>query len=210
MKKTFVLFVLFVLPVVAYLFFATGVNNFGKLPVLQENVTNISTIDSGKTFTDKISILVFLGDNVSDKKGLIFNLNQKIYKRFAEFTDFQFVVLVTPNQEKVIEDLKYEIGKLTDTDKWNFVTASPSQIQTLFSSLGTKEGLSKDYGTSLVFIIDKEGNLRGRTDDEDEGVKYGFDATSVAELTNKMIDDVRIILAEYRLALKKNNATRVK
>jgi len=29
-------------------------------------------------------------------------------------------------------------------------------------------------------------------------------------LNNKMVDDVKIILAEYRLALKKNNANRSK
>ena len=65
-------------------------------------------------------------------------------------------------------------------------------------------------GSPYVFIIDKDRNLRGRDDDEDEGVKYGFKATSVAELNNKMEDDVKIILAEYRLALKKNNASRSK
>ena len=59
-----------------------------------------------------------------------------------------------------------------------------------------------------MFIIDKDKNVRGREDDEDEGVKYGYNTTSVAELNNKMEDDVKIILAEYRLALKKNNADR--
>ena len=47
-------------------------------------------------------------------------------------------------------------------------------------------------------------------DDEDEGTKYGFNTSSVADLNNKMEDDVKIILAEYRLALKKNNAERTK
>ena len=42
MKKTFVLVVLFILPIVAYLFFASGVNNFGKLATLTENVDDIS------------------------------------------------------------------------------------------------------------------------------------------------------------------------
>lgn len=60
----------------------------------------------------------------------------------------------------------------------------------------------------MVFIVDKDLALRGRTNDEDDGMKYGFDTTSVAELNNKMEDDVKIILAEYRLALKKNNAER--
>jgi len=54
MKKAFVLVVLFILPIVAYLFFASGINNFGRLPVLTENVQDISfgdaeiTLDRGK------------------------------------------------------------------------------------------------------------------------------------------------------------------
>jgi hypothetical protein len=32
----------------------------------------------------------------------------------------------------------------------------------------------------------------------------------VADLNNKMEDDIKIILAEYRMALKKNNADRPK
>jgi hypothetical protein len=35
---------------------------------------------------------------------------------------------------------------------------------------------------------------------------YGFNSQSVAEINNKMVDDVKIILAEYRLALKKNDS----
>ena len=61
-----------------------------------------------------------------------------------------------------------------------------------------------------MFIIDKESKLRGRDDDEDQKIKYGFNTISVADLNNKMEDDVKIILAEYRLALKKNNANRSK
>ena len=49
-------------------------------------------------------------------------------------------------------------------------------------------------------------NLRGRDDDDDIGKLYGFNAESVAEINNKMVDDVKIILAEYRLALKKNDS----
>ena len=54
-----------------------------------------------------------------------------------------------------------------------------------------------------MFIIDKKGFLRGRNDSD--GIKFGYDMRSVAELNNYMVDDVKIILAEYRLALKKNN-----
>ena len=48
-------------------------------------------------------------------------------------------------------------------------------------------------------------SLRGRDDDNDSGTLYGYNSSSVAELTKKMTDDIKIILAEYRLALKKNN-----
>jgi hypothetical protein len=59
-----------------------------------------------------------------------------------------------------------------------------------------------------VFLIDKERNLRGRDDDEDVGILHGFDSSNYSEINNKMDDDVRILLAEYRLALKKYNSKR--
>ncbi len=37
---------------------------------------------------------------------------------------------------------------------------------------------------------------------------YGYDASNYAEINNKMGDDVKVILAEYRLALKKYKAER--
>ena len=59
-----------------------------------------------------------------------------------------------------------------------------------------------------VFIIDKDRSLRGRDDDDDLGLLYGFDSSDYSEVNNKMSDDVRVILAEYRLALKKYNSKR--
>jgi len=209
-KKTFILVALFVLPLVAYLFFASGVNNFGRLPVLTENVKDVSNIDASKTFKGKITILGFLGSQLENQKTIALNLNQKIYKRFYEFNDFQFVMVVPKGTEEKVEELKYELSQLEDISKWNFVFADNNEIETLFSSLKSNIELENSMGTPYVFIIDKDMSLRGRTDDEDEGMKYGFKATSVAELNNKMEDDVKIILAEYRLALKKNNAPRSK
>ncbi|MBW8242111.1 hypothetical protein K1F50_04820 [Muricauda oceani] len=210
MKKKIVLAVLFILPVVVYLFFASGVNNFGRLPVLTEKVADISQMDSNVQLKDKITILGFLGNDVDSKQGNAFNLNQKIYKRFGEFNDFQMVMVVTEDQKSQVEDLKNELGKLSNIDKWHFAFITGDEIKTLFQSLGTNVVLDNDLSTPNVFIIDKDLKLRGRTDDEDEGTKYGFDTSSVAELNNKMVDDIKIILAEYRLALKKNNADRSK
>ena len=208
MKKTFVLIVLFILPLVAYLFFASGINNFGRLPVLTEKVAELQGFEGDAQLQDRITILGFLGRDIDLKKGNVFNLNQKIYKPFYEFYDFQMVMVVPEGLENEVEAIRTELSTFTDTSKWIFIYGEDSEIQSLFSSLKTNLELDKALGTSSVFIIDKDRNLRGRDDDEDEGIKYGFDATSVADLNNKMEDDVKVILAEYRLALKKNNAER--
>ena len=48
----------------------------------------------------------------------------------------------------------------------------------------------------------------GRDDDEDYGVMYGYNSADYAEINNKMSDDIKVVLAEYRLALKKYKADR--
>ena len=204
MKKYFVLTILFVLPLVAYLFFASGINNFAKLPVLTKNVININTF-SEKKFDNKISILIFLGNNIENKKGDILNLNQKIYKRFYQFNDFQFIALGPKEINMQVENLVNQLRTGTDTEmtKWFFLLQDSKHSKNIFDSLGTDLNLDEFGGSPYVFIIDKKGFLRGRNDSD--GIKFGYDIRSVAELNNYMVDDVKIILAEYRLALKKNN-----
>ena len=206
-KKYIVLTILFVLPLVAYLFFASGVNNFARLPILKENINNISNY-SDNNFKDKISVLFFLGKNISDRQGDALNLNQKIYKRFYQFEDFQFVVICPLGSEELAENLKIKLGSGTNTDmvKWNFVFIKPEFILELFNSLETEDNLDFNYGSHFAYIIDKKLSLRGRNDDNN--MKFGYDTRSVADINNFMIDDVKIILAEYRLALKKNGITR--
>ena len=41
-KKYIVLGMLFIFPLVVYLFFASGINNFARLPILTENVPEIN------------------------------------------------------------------------------------------------------------------------------------------------------------------------
>ncbi len=206
-KKHIVLTILFILPLVAYLFFASGVNNFAKLPVLKENILSISNY-SNIGFNEKISILFFIGDNIDDKQGDVLNLNQKIYKRFYEFNDLQFVVICPLGSEKIADDLKnkLEMGTNTDMRKWNFVFLEKSVVEDLFNSLNTNNYLDQYSGSPYVYIIDKNRSLRGRNDDNI--IKFGYDSRSVADLNNFMVDDVKIILAEYRLALKKNGITK--
>jgi hypothetical protein len=215
-KKFLVLGILFVFPLVIYLFFASGINNFARLPILTEEVIDIkewSTLrGENHQFDTKISIVGFWGNDLELRKGDAFNLNQKIYKRFYQFDDFQFVMVVENGQEETIKQILKELqeGAATDLSKWKFVFGSQEEIQALFDSFQTDVQLNAQKSTSTVFIVDRAKKLRGRDDDEEVGTLYGYNTTSVAELNKKMTDDVKVILAEYRLALKKNNSNRSK
>lgn len=214
--KKFVLGILFVFPLVVYLFFASGKNNFAKLPILTKGVHEIENlkflVDQNPALKNHITIMGYWGGSLENKQAEALNLNEKIYKRFYEFADFQFVFFV--NQDRLLEvdrlkkTLKEGVG--TDLSKWNFIPASNEEIQRHFNSLQTPIELDNEGSTTYVFIIDKDLNLRGRNDDEDAGTLYGFDARSVAQINKKMIDDVKVILAEYRLALKIYNTNRKK
>jgi hypothetical protein len=210
-KKKIVLGILFIFPIVVYLFFASGKNNFAKLPVLNSKVSELysfKSIDNKDVyFKNKITILGYWGSNVDLMKTEALNLNQKIYKRFYEFKDFQFVIIIKKGMEDKINHLKNELreGVGTDLSGWNFLSGNDEDILKHFTSLMTPLKLDEDFSTPFVFIIDKESQLRGRNDDEDSGTLYGFDSSSVAEINKKMIDDVKVILVEYRLALKRYN-----
>jgi hypothetical protein len=205
MKKYIVLAVLFVFPLVVYLFFASGVNHFAKLPVLTQNVDEIGQY-SEVQFKDRITVLGFFGNVLQDKKALALNLNQKIYKRFYQFLDFQFLIVLPEGAEAQAENLKAELEGTTGTDmsRWNFVFLAPNELERIFKSLNLPLSLDANLANPFVFIIDRDGNLRGRDDDD----FFGYDARSVADINNNMVDDVKVILAEYRLALKKYNQGR--
>jgi hypothetical protein len=150
--------------------------------------------------------LTFFGNKLEDKKTLALNLNQMIYKRFYQFADFQFLIALPAGTEAAAEELKSEIAGVTGTDmsRWNMVFLSEDQLKALFGSLYLPLNLDQNLSNPYVFIVDRDGNLRGRDDDD----FVGYDARSAADINNNMVDDVKVILAEYRLALKKYNQTR--
>lgn len=212
MKKILVLSVLFLVPIIAYLFFASGVHNFAKLPVLTNEVKDVSGLetfqDSIVTFQDKITVVGFFGSNLEAIKGNTFNLDQKILKKYYEFHDFQFVVVVPESARPQVNKFVAEFEEVTNTQYWNFVYGTPEQVQEVFESLQTNLVLDQSLHTPFVFVVDKEKKLRGRSEDQKDGALYGYDSRSVFELGSKMNDDVKIILAEYRLATKKNYPTK--
>lgn len=216
MGKKIVLIILFILPLVVYMFFATGVNKFAKLPIITPKVNELSNWNSLSNhevkLENKITILGFLGDDVLTEKGNLFNLNQKIYNKNKEFKDFQIVMIAPQGTQNDIKSIINELGSISDLSGWNFVFTSHNSISEFYKSLKLTENLNPAIGTSNVYIIDKDLNLRGRKGKDLKGedeYKEGYNTISAADLHNNMSDDVKVILAEYRLALKRNNKRKI-
>ncbi len=211
-RKYLVLGILFLLPLSMYIFFASGKDNFGRLPVLTESITELDNFATATNeqvrFKDHITVLGFFGNDPLEYKVNAYNLAHKIYKKNREFKDFQFVFVMPKGSEDASAELEARLNEIAQTDKWKFVFGEPGEIEKVFNSLNSDYILQPDHSSPYVFIIDKDANLRGRNDDEDVGKLYGFDARDFAEINNKMGDDVKVILAEYRLELKKYKADR--
>ena len=124
-------------------------------------------------------------------------MNQKIYRRFFQFQDFQFVFLTTKDQKTNINNLKEELtrGVGTDLEKWNFIFTDEKEIQKIYNSLKTDIALSEENNTPYVFIIDRDLNLRGRDDDEDAASRTG------AEECNRIFSIHTLYLTSERAAL---------
>ncbi|WCM41747.1 hypothetical protein MG290_12460 [Flavobacterium sp. CBA20B-1] len=213
MKKLLLLVALFIVPIVAYLFFASGVNSFIKLPVVTEKIAELPSnwqplSENPVQLKNKITILGFPGTDIKYVEGNITNLAHKIYDRNKDFVDFQVVMIAPKGTEEGINKLNQQLGVNIDLKNWYYVMADANEIEQYHKQLGLVGGLDDKYGTSNVYIIDKELNLRGRKGKNKKGeeeYREGYNTISAADLHNEMADDVKVILAEYRLALKKNN-----
>ncbi|MNQ32693.1 hypothetical protein D3C85_461050 [compost metagenome] len=207
MKKNIVFFVLFILPIVAYLFFASGVNSFTKLPVITAKVADFGdwkSLDEQKiSLNGKVTVLGFSGTEILKNRGNLFNLNQKVYQRYHTFKDLQFVVICPTGTEEDAKKVIDALAAFTDVSQWHFVFASHDEINEYYNQLKLVGKLDANLGTPNVYIVDKERNLRGRKYNKD--YKEGYNTFHPAELSNEMLDDFKVILYEYRAALKKNN-----
>ena len=210
-KKRVVLFLLFIFPLICFLLLSTGINNAIKLPIVNKNVTDLSVLDASKTFKNKVSVICFLGENMLENKGGFFNLNEKIYKKFTEYRDFQLIALFPEGKKAVAAQLKKEIGAFTDMVNWKFVPAAPEEIEALYATFKVNQPLVNAY-TNEAFLIDKNGFLRGRTDDIEKKERkiLGYNMNSVADLKKIMKDDISALYYEYYAAYRDRNKNKKK
>ena len=207
MKKFWVLFSLFILPLVFYIFLSKGIYKYSNLPILTENVIDIKEFSSKgeSSFNDKLSVVCFLGGDIGQAKASLFNLNQTIYKRYYLKPLFQMVAVLPEGKESDYKDVIKELSAFTDIKNWRFIYTNSETIKNLFNSFDTPFQLNENLYSKNAFIIDMELRLRGRKDDEDteDGKLYGYNMRSVSVLKNKMKDDIDIIYYQLKKSAEK-------
>jgi hypothetical protein len=210
-KKPIVLIVLFLLPVLFLLMLYPSRHNYKTLDAMGPAVDNpgVFTNLEGTPISvhEHLTVLGFLGTAPLDQAILNLNLKELVYDKFRGFKRFQ-IIMIAPNSAKEdVKKLKKEMNYLEPLEYWEFAFGSEKNIQKLFLQLNSRSPLAADWSSNYVYILDKQGVQRGRIDDRskteiEQGMPIhslqGYNCLEVAELKNKMSEDMRILFTEYR------------
>lgn len=226
-KKPLVLSVLFFLPVLILLFLYLAEHNYNTLDIIKKDLPELTN------FVDKngeklrlenhLTVLGFFGETPMEDATPALNLKELVYDKCYGFKHFQVIILVPESSSKQVELLEKQLNQYEFLNSWKFGYGSPSDVLDIYKSLKTSNDLgliSLDYfrwnnclKTSEAFIIDKERHQRGRLDDRTKAQKEenfpiysmpSYNVLEVAELKNKMSEDMRILFTEYRQKRKGN------
>ena len=214
LKKQFILGILFFLPVLFLLFLYPSSHNYEPLDVVNNEVMELTCLaNNDARFNGNITILNFVGSRPLLKSTTTLNLKELIYDKFLGFKRFQVITLALNESQVELEQLRKQLLDYDALKYWKFITMDSLQIQNIYNSLKSKGPLDISYATDEVFIVDSELMQRGRTDDrtdndiEKNTAIYGlssYNCIEVAEIKNKMSEDLRILFTEYRQKRKGN------
>lgn len=220
LKKILVLFTLLLLPTLLYIVLTTGKHNFVNLPYLitEEGDTAFIppfsfTNQDGKIFTnadykDKIYVADFFFTTCPGICKIMTGNMKRLQDDFEKNEDFR-LLSHTVNPDKDTEEIlkKYAEERGANTAVWNFVTGPKEDIykiaESYFANASPDSLAPGGFLHSEYFVlVDKEGKIRCRLED-DGNVKAVYDGTSTSDM-NKLKDDIKVLIAEYNLALKRN------
>ncbi|MEZ4803317.1 MAG: hypothetical protein R2797_11140 [Gelidibacter sp.] len=216
-KRNLILGILFFLPVIFLLFLYPAQHHYNTLDIVNTNVEElngfVSDTDEQIILQDHITVLGFLGKHPMQNVMAASNIKELVYDKFKGFKKFQVVIVVSEGTTDEVENLKKEINSYEDLKYWHFVFADNLGIQKLFSSLKSNGMLDENLATDNIFIIDKGLSQRGRIDDRSDNELTSkkpiypllcYNSIEVAEIKNKMSEDMRILFTEYRQKRKGN------
>lgn len=133
----------------------------------------------------------------------------RLQNRFVDYNDFALVShSVDPlfDTPEVLNTYAEELG--ADLSNWTFLTGEKDSIYKLayegyFVNAMEDDGAPGGFlHSEYLVLVDKEGRIRSGLDD-DGNIRGVYDGTSDHDV-GELIDDIKVLMAEYRLALKKN------
>ena len=223
-KKALILFGLLLLPSVLYLFLTTGKHNFVHLPIfypeglkdtvikgkkqtdtIYHQIPNFRLLDQrGKTITqsdlfDKIYVANFFFTSCPSICKDMAAQMKRVQEKFKNFPGFAIVSHSVDPQRDSLEALK-EYAKLVGANDtlWHLCTGNKEEIYSLGVKdykLPAQEDAMAPGGflhSEYMVLVDKDKRIRGY-----------YDGTKTTEV-NKMMEDIKVLMAEYQLELKKN------
>lgn len=216
-KKPLVLSVLFFLPVLFLLFLYPSKHNYNTLDIVQSDVPELYDFKTEEgdsvQLENHLTVLGFFGENPMKDATRSLNLKELVYDKFRGFKRFQTLILLPETAQEQARALSKQLNSFEPLKYWTFAYGSENALNKAYSSLKSPTAMSSDFTSDYVFIIDKEKHQRGRLDDrtkaqkEDNSSIYGmpsYNVLEVAELKNKMSEDMRILFTEYRQKRKGN------
>lgn len=219
-KKLLILLFLLSFPSALYVFLSVGKINFIRLPYFGEKTLSENGHDTIYHSVAPFSFINQDGVTITDK-----NYEGKIYIVDYFFTTCKSICpKMTTELIRVQEKLGYSKGMVqilshtvdpehdsvpvlkayskmvhADTKIWNFVTGDKKQLYEMARKSYLLNALEGDGGpddfihSELFVLIDKEKHIRGI-----------YDGTNIKEVNN-LIDDIKVLIAEFMIKEKKNN-----
>lgn len=225
LRKYLVLFIILLLPSVLYLLLTTGRHNFAHLPVLTYTdelgreqvrkapqfrfISQDSTVVDNGTVKDKVYVVDFFFTRCPSICPIMTENMRKVYDRFKGYEDFAVIShTVDPVNDTPKALAEYALKRKIDGDRWYFVTGQKDSLysaafQYLSSAMEDSLAPGGFLHTEYFVLVDKDGQLRSRIDDEGNMIGV-YDGTDMQQVNN-LIDDIKVLMAEYRLELKENN-----
>jgi protein SCO1 len=226
-KKYLLLFALLFLPTIFYLIYVYGKGgqNFAHLPFITYTDVNGEvqnrkapkfsfTDQDGNTITNadvegKIYLVDFFFTSCPSICPIMTANLMKIQDRFAHYDEFMILSHTVDPTRDTPEKLKeYADNRKIDPKNWHFLTGDRDSLYAVaydYLSNAMEDSMAPGgfLHTEYFVLVDKEGILRSREDDDGNviGVYDGTDAHQMRDL----IDDIKVLIAEYNLELKKNN-----
>lgn len=225
-KKYAILFAILFLPTILYLWFVygQGEQGFAHLPFVTYTDVNGDvqnrkapefgfTDQDGEIFTSqqldgKVYVVDFFFTSCPSICPIMTANMMKLQKRFSGFSDFHQVSFTVDPTRDTPEALKqYASTRQINLSKWTFLTGEQDSLYAvaydyLSSAMEDSTAVGGFLHTEYFILVDKEGNIRSRKDEQGNVIGV-YDGTAAQDIRD-LIDDIKVLMAEYNLELKKN------